>query len=129
MISCCNKCWIFQPHLTKKLEQNFGEAVKKKPLTNTPDTLRLTQTVAKNEEEKLGKEAHREFGSGVGSLLCLLKHSRPGSLNPIGELNRCMAGQISENVEEMCCVIKGVIDIPNVGLRTNPKVTFNDKGK
>ena len=113
----------------EKVTKEFWGIGKEGKTTNSPVTPRLIQTAARNEEEKLGKEAHREFGSGVGSLLCLLKHSRPGSLNPIGELNRCMAGQISENVEEMCCVIKGVIDIPNVGLRTNPKVTFNDKGK
>ena len=71
-----DKCCILQPHLMKKLEQNFGELVKKKQVTNTLGTPRLVQTVARNEEEKLGKEVHRKFRSGVGSLLHLLKHLR-----------------------------------------------------
>ena len=40
-----------------------------------------------------------------------------------------MTGPTSENVEEMCQVIKWAIDRPNMGLRMNPKVTFNDKGE
>ena len=113
----------------KKLEQNFGELVKKKQVTNIPGTPRLTQTATKNEEEKLGKKVHRIFGSGVRSLLHLLKHSRAELSNPIRELSGCMAGPTKENVEEMHRVIKWALDGPNVGLRMNPKVTFNDKGE
>ena len=85
--------------------------------------------MAEPTEEKLGKEVHWEFGSGVGSLLCLLKHSRPELSNPTRELNRCVAGPMSESMEEMCHVIKWAMDRPNIELRINPKVTFNDKGE
>ena len=112
----------------KKLEKNFGELVKKKRTTNVPGTPRLTQMAARNEEEKLGKEAHREFRSNIGSLLCLLKHSMPELSCPTRKLSGHMAGPTSENVEETHWVIKWAIDRPNVGLRINPKAIFNDKG-
>ena len=56
---------------------------------------------ARNGEQNLGKEAHMEFRLGVGSLLHLLKHSRPQLSNPIREFGGCMAGPTSENVEKM----------------------------
>ena len=56
------------------------------------------QTVARNEEEKLGKEVHRKFRSGVRSLLHLLKHLRGELSNLIRELSGCVAGPTEENV-------------------------------
>ena len=78
-----NECWILQPHLVKKLVDKFGPILKKQRSTNTPGTPR--QVIIKNTDEslKLTTEEHHHYISGVGSLLYLLKHSRPELSNPI----------------------------------------------
>ena len=60
--------------------------------------------------------------------MCLLKHSRPELSNAIRELTRCMSGPGEENLEEMCRVIKWVIDNPNVGWKYKPEIEFDDNG-
>ena len=78
-----DECWILQYHLVKKLISTFGELLKNKRRTHTPGTPRTVQVRPVKEEDKVGKEKHKEFRSGVGSLLYLLKHSRPELSNPI----------------------------------------------
>ena len=70
-----DRCHVLQSHLVRKLVKTFGELVKNKRRTNMPGTPRKVQTVPKKDEEKLGADKHKEFRSGVGCLLCLLKHS------------------------------------------------------
>jgi hypothetical protein len=113
--------------LVKKLTENF-EKLKGKRKTNTPGTPRTVQ-VRPEKENVVGKEEHKEFRSGVGSLLYLLKHSRPELSNPIRELSRCMSGPGKDNIEEMYRVIKWVMDRPNIGLKIKPKITRNEAGE
>ena len=70
-------CHVSQPHLIKKLVKTFGELLKCKRKTKTPRTPRAVQVVPKEDGDKLDSEQHHKFRSGVGSLLHLLKHSRP----------------------------------------------------
>ena len=65
----------------------------------------------------------------MGSLLYLLKHSRPELSNPIRELSSCMSGPGEANMDEMYRVIKWVIDNPDVGWKCKPVVEFDKKGK
>ena len=112
-----DECWILQYHLVKKLISTFGKLLECRRRTNTPGTPRKVQIRPSKEEDKIGKAKHKEFRSGVGSLLYLLQHSRPELSNPIRELSRCMSGPSVENLEEMYRVIKWVIDNPDVGWR------------
>ena len=120
---------VLQPsHLIKKLEKTFGKLLKHERKTKTPRTPRTVQVVPKEEDEKLDAQEHHWFRSGVGSLFHLLKHSRPELSNPMRELTRCMSGLGPENMKEMCCVIKWVLDHPNVGWKCQPQVEFDDCG-
>ena len=70
-------CCVLQPHLIEKLVKTFGESLKCERRTETPGTARAVQVVPKEDKDKLDVEQHHKFGSGVGMLLHLLKHSRP----------------------------------------------------
>ena len=109
-----NCCCVFQPHLIKKLVKTFRELLKCERKTKTPGTPRAVQVVPKEDDEKLDEEKHHHFRSGVGNLLCLLKHSRPELSNPMRESTRCMSGPGPENMKEMHCVINWVLDHPNL---------------
>jgi hypothetical protein len=59
----------------------------------TPGTpQKVLQSIKPENEEYLKKEEMKKYQSGVGSLLYLLKHSRPELSNPIRELLKCMNG-------------------------------------
>ena len=64
---------------------------------------------------------HHTYRSVVGSLLYLLKHSKPDLSNPIRELSRCMPSPISDNRKEMHRIIKWVINKKEYGLLIDPK--------
>ena len=68
---------------------------------------------AKAKEEKLNELELHAYRSRVGSLLYLLKHSKPDLSNPIRELTRCMVGPIPDNRKEMHKLIKWVINKRN----------------
>ena len=85
----------------RKLIETFGKLLKVKRSTNTPGTPRKVQQTAKADVEKLNDLEHHTYRSGVGSLMYLLKHSRPELSNPMRELSRCLNGPSVKNMEEM----------------------------
>ena len=82
-----------------------------------------------DEDTKLVGEQQREYRSGVGSLLYLLKHSRPELSNPIRELSKAMHEPNIDHMKELLRVIKWVLNTPTVGLRMRPEVERNSEGK
>jgi len=123
-------CWLLQPHLIKKLEQNFAQHIGKKKVNLTPGTPRkIIKRIKPDDEGKLSPEQQTLYQSGVGSLLYLLKHSRPELSNPIRELSKAMGGANKEAMEEMLRVINWVLKTKNVGLCMAPKWKTNDEGK
>ena len=102
-----NICYILQPHLVKKLTETFGKLLKNRKSTHTPGTPRGIQTRPKEKENIVDSIKHKQFRSGVSSLLYLLKHSRPELSNPIRELSKCMSGPGLNNMKEMWRVING----------------------
>ena len=87
----------------------------------TPGTPRAVQVAPKEDGKKLDSQQHHQFRSSMGSLLHLLKHSRPELGDPIKELSRCMSGPGPENMKKMCRVIKCVLGHPNVDGNVNHK--------
>ena len=63
----------------------FGEQAMKHRLCFTPGTLRFIAVRVADEEDKLPIKEHAIYRSGVKSLLCLTKHSRPDLGNPVRE--------------------------------------------
>ena len=62
------------------------------------------------EEELISDEEQSEFRSGVGSLIYLLKHSRPDLSNSIRELTKVIDGANKVHQKMFYCVIKHVQD-------------------
>lgn len=83
----------------------------------------------KDPDTKVDANMHRQYRSGVGSLLYLLKHSQPELSNPIRELSKAMQEPNDEHVKEMYRVIKWVIETPCLGLKIKSQVEYNDYGK
>ena len=93
------------------------------------DSAKAVELKAKDSEPVLGKEGHQRYRSGVGSLLYLLKHSRPELSNPIRELTRMMSAPTEFHNKEMNRVIRWVLDTPNIGLKMDPKIDLDEDGK
>jgi len=77
-----NTCgWIGQPHLYKNLERKFGSIVKTQCTTETPRTPGFHVVRNIPNAAYITDEDQKLYKSGVGMLLCLVKHSRPDLSN------------------------------------------------
>ena len=123
-----NECWILQPHLIHKLKENFGEKVKDNRTYGTPGSPRKIIRKSTDKDVKLVGEKQKEYRSGVGSLLYLLKHSRPELSNPIRELSKAMHEPNTDHVKELLRVIQWVIQTPTIGLKMKPEVDKDADG-
>ena len=72
------------------------------------------------EEELISDEEQSEFRSGVGSLLYLLKHSKPDLSNSVHELTKVMDGANKAHQKMLYRVIKHVQDTKNCKLILSP---------
>ena len=111
-----DECWILPNHLVTKLVTTFSEMTRKLRKTNTPGTPREVQKITEKDKKELLPEKHKQFRSGIGSLMYLLKHSRPEMSNTIRELSRCISDPSDNNRKELWRVIKWAIDNPDIGL-------------
>ena len=124
------QCWLLQPHLVDKLQRTFGDIKEVKGMPATPGTPRKVIIRAEEgDNDVLDPAKHKIYRSGVGSLLYLLKHSRPELSNVIRELSKAMLRPTQDHMEEMLRVIKWVINTPNLGLKMKPEVTRDRNGK
>jgi hypothetical protein len=68
-------------------------------------------------------EDQKQYRSGVGMLLYLVKHSRPDIANAVRELSKVADGATAAHWNAMLRVIKFVIDTENYGLKIKPYKT------
>ena len=122
-------CWLLQPHLIKKLQDKYKHVMTKFTKTCTPGTPRKIMHKCGETEILLDTEGHNEYRSGVGSLLYLLKHSRPEFSNPIRELSKPMSGPNEDHRKEMYRVISWILRTQHVGLKINPTWNKDYDGK
>ena len=73
-------------------------------------------------------EDYREYSSGVGMLMYLVKHSRPDIANAARELSKLMDKPTPAAMKELYRVIKYVLDTASYGLKMDPIKMDNDKG-
>jgi len=71
----------------------------------------------------LDEEMATSYRSGVGMLLCLLKHSRIDLGNPVRELTKVLKSPALLTCEEMLRIIKFVLDTTNMGFKLVPTFT------
>jgi Reverse transcriptase (RNA-dependent DNA polymerase) len=84
--------YLSQPNLIEKLCMLFNDNIKNIKEFETPTGPGVKVMQPKNEETRLTKGEQEEYRSGVGSLLYLLKHSRPDISNCVRELSKVMDG-------------------------------------
>jgi hypothetical protein len=73
-----------------------------------------------DEEMKLDQDQQKEFRSGVGMLLYLVKHSRPDISNAVRELSKVMDGATQDQMNTLRRVIKFVLSTKKRGVRMKP---------
>ena len=108
--------------MIKKLEKNFGEAVKNLKTYKTPGTPGYSTVRPKEDEETLPAAEQKMFRSLVGSLLYLVKHSRPDIANAVRELTKVMDRANQRHLQEGLRIVKFVLDTRNLGLKIEPSI-------
>ena len=111
------KAWLGQSTIIKGLEKQFGEKVAKKKMLITPPGFIGGKV---DDISKVDEKTQSIYRSGVGTLLCLTKHSRPDITNPVRELSKSMDGASMAHVTEMYRVINFVLEMKTSGLRMVP---------
>jgi len=115
--------WIGQPHLIKKLEETFGDEVKKMRVYKSPGTPNAGIVQSEEESANFSETEKTYYRSGVGMLLFLVKHSRPDIANVTRELSKVMMNPTLYAFKELRRVIKYVLDTKNLGLKLCPNMT------
>ena len=109
--------WLGQPSIIKSLEQNFGERAMKERLSVTPGTPRFTARRLENPKDKVSPKEHETYRSGVGTLLYLMKHSRPDICNPVWESSKPMDAPAPVHSKEMYKLTRFVLSTKTYGLK------------
>jgi hypothetical protein len=80
----------------------------------------------KSELEGIEADMQSRYRSGVGTLLYLIKHSRPDIANVVRELSKCMDGATLAASREMLRVIRFILDTKLFFLKMEPKKDEED---
>ena len=113
------KAWLGQPTTIMSLEKQFGERVAKKKMTITPGTPGFICGKV-DDISKVDEKTQSMYRSGMGTLLYLIKHSRPDITNPVRELSKSMDSASMAHVTEMYRVRNFVLGTKTLGLRMVP---------
>jgi hypothetical protein len=116
-----DKILITQPDLIQKLKKNFERILDGLTSYKTPGPPGEGVVRPCGTDELISEDDQRVFRSGVGSLLYLMKHSRPDISNAIRELSKVMDGAAPEHLKNMYRAIKFVCDTEHRGLSLHPK--------
>ncbi|CAJ1934699.1 unnamed protein product, partial [Cylindrotheca closterium] len=115
------KAVLRQPHLLKTLEEDFGEMVRNMPKYKTPGTPGQG-LVCSEEGVTVTPEEQKQFRSGTGKLLYLVKHTRPDIANAVRELSKVLDSTTPRAMKEMKRIIKHVLDTKGLGLKIEPVI-------
>jgi hypothetical protein len=99
---------LSQPDLIKKMMKKFGDKTRDMKDYETPAPSGSHIIRCQDDEAKLNDDEQAEFRSGVGSLLYLLKHSRPDLSNSVRELSKVMDGANKAHQKALFRAIKFV---------------------
>jgi hypothetical protein len=124
-------CWVIedmnkheiiflQTHFINKLVKKFGVEVSYKRIYRISGTPRLKITCPDQDSDTIHISVQKNYLSGVGMLLYLIKRSRPDISNAMRELSKCMDRATYGTYQEMLCVLKFVLDTKNYCLKMQP---------
>ena len=116
---------ISQPDLINNMIQVFKEDVKLLMTLNTPATPH--KGIVRNQETdtKISDDLQKRHSSGVGSLLYLVKHSRPKWSNTVSELSKCMDKANMSHYKALLSSIKYAIDTKDYFYQVKPDGNIN----
>ena len=86
----------------------------------TAGTLGFIGEKQNEEGTQINEKQQQEYQSGIGTVLYLTKHSRPGIANAVCELSKSMDGASKLQFREMLQVIKSILDTEDLRLRIVP---------
>ena len=123
------RAWVTQPDILAKLYKKYNDEIGDRNYS-TPGTPGFVVVRSKEEDAgvMLDKESQSDYRSGVGTLLYLLKHSRPELSNCVRELTKVLDGAKLRDQKEMFRVIRFVLNTVNLGLKLDPKLEFDEDG-
>jgi Reverse transcriptase (RNA-dependent DNA polymerase) len=118
--------WLGQPHQVKKIASTYKDLIEGCQSYKTPGTPNQGIVPPGKDDLKISNDEQSIYRSVVGSLLHLVKHSRPDIANSVRELATCMDGANQAAYKEMKRLLKFVIDTRSYGLKMHP---FKDRTK
>ena len=101
-------CYLTQPDIIKKMVKKFGNEFSKMGSYKIPSGPGYIAVRPKEDNVKLTGELQKTFRSGVGTLLYLVKHSRPDIANSIREHAKVMDGATRYHYKELLRTMKFV---------------------
>jgi hypothetical protein len=106
-----------QSQQVKKNAMTYSDLVNGCQNYKTPGTTNQGIIPPEKGDSKISNEEQSIFQSVVGSLLHLVKHSRPDIANSVRELAKCMNRASPAAFKEMKRLLKFVIDTTSYGLK------------
>jgi hypothetical protein len=114
---------VVQPDIIKKMENLFASKISQLSVYKTPAGPGEIVIRPKDGDTLIDENQQKLFRSGVGSLLYLMKHSRPDISNAVRELSKVMDGATNAHLKNLLRLIKFVSDTKNIGLILKPNMT------
>ena len=118
---------LHQPDLIRKMLKEFNDEIKEMKVYETPAPSGFRVIRTEEEETKLSKDKQTRYRSGVGSLLYLVKHSRPDLSNSVRELSKVMDNANEGQYKMLLRSIKYVNDTQDFRLKL--KANGDEKSK
>ena len=122
-----SEIFIIQKEILRKIKKYFEVDVENMKCIETPMEPGSNIVPPKDCEEVLDILNQNKYQSGVGTLMYLVKNSRPDINNSVRELSKCMMRASQENMNILYRVMKYVLDTKDKGLFLKPK--FEDEKK
>ena len=116
------RAWLGQPDITDRIVKKFGKMVEELKEYGTPGTPNMGIIRKFEEDVAVTDEEQALYRSGVGTLLYLVKHSRPDIANVTQELSKTTDKASKAGLKELKRVLKYVIDTKEYGLKIEPKI-------
>ena len=125
-----SRCWLVQPHLIRSLIDKYGKSQPTNRVPLTPGTPGLILHKLKSNDDydtMLETNEQKLLQSGTGSLIYILKHSRPELSNSIRELTKGMQQGGKKHLQEMYRIMRYIINTKYQALMIEPKFTRSTK--
>ena len=116
-----NKSFIMhQSYIIDRLEETFSDKIIKHKNTATPAPAMAKIKLDKGDEVLLSQDLQKRFMTGVGTLLYLVKYSRPDIANAVRELSKGMLRASESDYKLLMRVIKFVSKTSTLGIEYKP---------